>query len=145
MRSYAGSSVVEFLRARSSAITAGIVVAAPIDTSVSPSARRRGSGTLLESNNPMPAPSAALVATMKANVGLLSSKVFMITAGEAIATPAARDMHRPSPSRTHDGSDGGRYSHRHRSRMGRRHDLRPARGRHQRHHGSAAQARRDHP
>ena len=90
---YAGSPAIELLRLRNNAIAAGIVVAAPIETSVTPNARRRDSGIFDESSNPIPTPSAALVATMKANVGLLSSKVFMVMGGRSKGEAARRYRH----------------------------------------------------
>src|SRR5438132_49901 len=90
---YVGSPAIELLRLRNNAIAAGIVVAAPIETSVAPSARRRDSGIFDESSNPIPTPSAALVATMKANVGLLSSKVFMVMGGRSKGEAARRYRH----------------------------------------------------
>jgi hypothetical protein len=95
-----GSAAIEFLRARNSAIAAGIVVAAPIETSVTPSARRRESENRVDKSKPIPAPSAALVATMNANVGLLSSKVFMVMSGRS---KRDADGARYAPRRAHQG------------------------------------------
>ena len=65
------------LSRRLTAINAGTVVAAPMVTSVNPMAFRRGSGIFFESSKPMPAPSAARVATTKPNIGMLRTTVFM--------------------------------------------------------------------
>jgi hypothetical protein len=71
-------------------MAAGIVVAAPIDTSVNAIARRRDSGILFDSSNPSPAANAARVPTMNPNMGGVSTTVFMTHRG-ANAAPQARE------------------------------------------------------
>src|SRR5207244_184829 len=80
-------------RLRRTAQAAGIVVAAPIETSVIPIARRRESEIFPARSRPMPAPSAARVATTKpssrgrrTNLLMMTSAVFR---GEAKPAPLA--------------------------------------------------------
>src|SRR5438876_949311 len=62
---------------RKTAITAGIVVAAPMAISVVPTARRRWAGNRSEMSRPIPTPSAVRVLTMKPNVGRLRTTLFI--------------------------------------------------------------------
>jgi hypothetical protein len=65
-------------RCESTVSTAGIVVATPTATSVSPSARRFRADSLFDNSRPAPKPSAARVATIEANTGSGNSSVFMV-------------------------------------------------------------------
>jgi len=64
---------------RSTDIAAGIVVAAPMATSVAPMTRRRSAGNRADSSKPIPMPSAARVLTMNPRVGRLRETLFMAT------------------------------------------------------------------
>src|SRR3954470_19305290 len=60
-------------------ITAGIVDAAPIVTSVTPIARRRCAGIFPDTSSPTPNASAARVATMRPNAGIFRVTLFIST------------------------------------------------------------------
>ena len=66
------------LRLPNTDIAAGIVVAAPMATSVSPTARRRSAGMRSASSRPRPNPSAARVATTNPSNGGVSVSVVVI-------------------------------------------------------------------
>jgi hypothetical protein len=68
-------------------IAAGIVVAAPMATSVAPMVCRRPADSRLDTRRPTPTPSAARVTTTKPSVGRLSRTCFMVNSVALRARP----------------------------------------------------------
>lgn len=78
----AGPTVLDVRPPPKTKSAAGIVVSAPMATSVMPTARRVLRGNLPAASKPMPAPSMARVPTMKKNCGFVRSTLFMMASGK---------------------------------------------------------------